>query len=241
MLSSSSPSISLRTRRTSRRRASAPSRPSTTTATASQANASRKAWRWTATRARKAQTAPLAVNRWVAHAPARRTSGVDGSPSGLVSIGRDSTGRGRQPSQYTEPMFAKGGRQRGRSRLCALLLSLVVVGTPGSPARDLSDDEFIDALGDTTSTQPVDRRRLAKILFSFAATLEGGKSTVQLLQSKAVVPEPSRQDVRSLLEARFADYERALAGFKGSVSELLDQPESLLVLHRSLQAGQRTC
>ena len=74
-----------------------------------------------------------------------------------------------------------------------------------------------------------------------SATLEGGRSSVQLLHSTTVVPESSRRAVQSLLKTRFESYSRSLARFKASVTELLDEPNSLLRFHRALIDGQRAC
>ena len=70
-----------------------------------------------------------------------------------------------------------------------LALALLVAPVQGA---EISDDEFIEQLGDAATDKPVDRKRLARMLFSLAATLDGGKSSVRLLQSGVVVPEASR-------------------------------------------------
>jgi hypothetical protein len=87
----------------------------------------------------------------------------------------------------------------------------------------------------------VDRRRLAKVLFGLAATLDSDKSSVRLLQTQVAVSDGSDRAVRSLLEARYADYLASLASLRSEVSALLDEPESLLLLYGTLTAGQRTC
>jgi len=125
-----------------------------------------------------------------------------------------------------------------RAILVALLLALVPAA---AAAQAISDDDFIEQLGDASSTRPVDRKRLARILFSLAATLDGGKSSVQLLHRNVMVPDSSRQAVVSLLAARYEDYSRSLARFKGSVTELLDEPNSSLRFYRTLMDGQRAC
>ena len=125
-----------------------------------------------------------------------------------------------------------------RAALCALLLG---VAPARARAEGQTDDEFIEALGDASNKMPVDRKRLARILFSLAATLDGGKSSVQLLQSLVVVPETSRQAVQTLLQARFGSYAESLTLFRQSVSGLLDEPESVLLLYRTIVDGQRTC
>jgi hypothetical protein len=126
-------------------------------------------------------------------------------------------------------------------RVLALALLLTsALPAPAAP-RAMSDDEFIESLGEEANTAPVDRKRLARIFFSLAATLEGGKSSVQLLHRNVVAPETSRQAVQSLLKRRFEGYSQSLERFRGSVTRLLDEPESLLLLYRTLADGQRTC
>jgi hypothetical protein len=61
------------------------------------------------------------------------------------------------------------------------------------------------------------------------------------LHSGVVAPDPSRQAVQSLLRKRFAEYSRSLERFRHSVEGLLDEPESLLLLYRTMTDGQRTC
>jgi hypothetical protein len=121
-----------------------------------------------------------------------------------------------------------------------LLLVLALGLAPGGAAAT-SDDEFIASLGDETAKEPVDRKRLARIFFSLAATLDGGKSSVRLLHGNLVVPDASRQAVQSLVRQRFGDYERSLARFRASATRWLDEPESLLLLHRAVTDGQRAC
>jgi hypothetical protein len=122
------------------------------------------------------------------------------------------------------------------------VLTLALVWVPGQAAgKGMTDDEYIGSLGHDPGGLPVDRKRLARIFFSLAATLDGGKSSVELLHANVVVPESSQQAVDSLLDRRFAEYERALARYRTSVTELLDEPESLLLLYRTLVDGQRTC
>jgi hypothetical protein len=124
-----------------------------------------------------------------------------------------------------------------------LILALMLGSAPPTPApaRAMTDDEFIESLGDEADSAPVDRKRLARIFFSLASTLDGGKSTVQLLHGNVVVPDPSRQAVQSLLRRRYEGYTRSLARFKSSVTKLLDEPNSLLLFYRALADGQRTC
>jgi hypothetical protein len=128
-----------------------------------------------------------------------------------------------------------------RVLVLALVLILALTHQVLAETGSVTDLEFIESLGDESSGAPVDRKRLARIFFSLAATLEGGKSSVQLLQGSVVVPETSRRAVYSLLRTRFESYSRALTRFKGSVTDLLDEPYSLLRLQRMLVDGQRAC
>lgn len=106
---------------------------------------------------------------------------------------------------------------------------------------ELDDDTFLESLATADSRSPVDRRRLAKLFFSIAATLEGGKSSVRLLQAEVVVPATTRRTARDRLEAQFEGYTSALAGFQRSVSSLLDDAQSSLRSYRVLMAGQHAC
>ena len=128
------------------------------------------------------------------------------------------------------------------SRLLTPVLALALACVPcQAGGKGMTDDEYIGSLGQDPGGLPVDRKRLARIFFSLAATLDGGKSSVELLHAGVVVPESSQQAVDSLLDRRFAEYERSLARYRGSATKLLDQPESLLLLYRTLVDGQRTC
>ncbi len=137
-------------------------------------------------------------------------------------------------------MSGSGGR--GAAWLLALALAWVTPGVAlAQPAADaMTDDQFIDALGGESGTG-VDRRRLAKVLFGLAATLDGDKSSLRLLHERVVAPDGSQQAVLGLLQARYDGYVTGLGRFKTGVSELLDEPDSLLLLHRVLTAGHRAC
>lgn len=130
-----------------------------------------------------------------------------------------------------------------RRSLCAAM-SLVVLLSPAVIAEAVSgstsDDQFIETLAEQTGTA-IDRRRLAKLLFGLAATLDGDKSSVRLLHERVAAPDGTERAVLGLLQARYEDYVASLDRFKAGVSELLDEPDSLLLLHRVLTAGQRSC
>ena len=51
----------------------------------------------------------------------------------------------------------------------------------------------------------------------------------------------SRRAVHGLLDTRYAEYTESLARFKRSVSDLLDEPDSVLLFFQVFMEGQRTC
>jgi len=132
-------------------------------------------------------------------------------------------------------------RCRRTLRASILILTLGLIAVPCSFAERMTDDQFIASLGDETDQSPVRRVRLARAFFSLAATLDGGKSSVRLLQGTVTVSDSSRLAVVSLLRSRFGDYETSLRQFRGSVADLLDNPDSNLLLHKVLTNGQRAC
>jgi hypothetical protein len=105
----------------------------------------------------------------------------------------------------------------------------------------MSDAEFVNALAVADSEEPVPRRRLAKLFFSVASTLDGGKTSVAFLQSRLSIRDPSRDSVRGVVSARYDAYAASVERFKGNVSDLLDKPDSPLLLYRVLTAGHRAC
>jgi len=124
----------------------------------------------------------------------------------------------------------------------ALLLFVVAwVPLPANQgAQTSSDAAFIQSLSDADE-QPVDRRRLARLFFSLASTLEGDKQSVRFLQARLSPRDATREPVRRMVGAQYGRYADAVAGFKASVSDLLDSPESPLQLYRVLIDGQRAC
>jgi len=119
---------------------------------------------------------------------------------------------------------------------------LLLAGPAAEAApRDMTDDEFIASLSSLPQHEELDRKRLARVFFGVAATLEGGRSSVQLLHGSLVIPDSSRQAVHGLLRRRFESYSQSLDRFRRSSARLLDEPESLLFLYRNLLEGQRVC
>jgi len=86
-----------------------------------------------------------------------------------------------------------------------------------------------------------DRRDLAKRFFGVAATLEGGKSSVELLAQGVSIREAAGGSVRQMLDSRFAQYRTSVERFRSAVSELLDRPESQNLLFRTLMGGHQAC
>jgi hypothetical protein len=142
-------------------------------------------------------------------------------------------------------------RRRGGGRAIGLLCCAALFGTATRAETPpiTKDDEFIASLGEGGAGDPIDLRRLAKLLFGQASTLEGGATGVRLLQGQVASPPAStaaqaegpRRSVEAYLEERHADYARALSDFRRSVSDLLDRPDSRLALYDAVVAAQRAC
>jgi len=130
---------------------------------------------------------------------------------------------------------------RFRTSSTILVALLLVAGLAAQAQESMTDDEFIKSLGDTKIPGDVDRRRLAKIFFGIAATLDAGKSSVELLQEQALRADPALAGMRDLFELRFEQYADELEHFRASVSALLDEPNSVILLYRTMLEGQRTC
>jgi hypothetical protein len=131
---------------------------------------------------------------------------------------------------------------RTRSSIALLSLLLLLALLPATAARQASGDEqFIRSLETGGPGAKVDEKRLARLFFSLAATLNGGKSSVQLLQSGVTIRNASADSVRAAVRARYFDYESAVERFEGSASELLDRSSSTPLLFKTLMDGHRAC
>jgi hypothetical protein len=95
--------------------------------------------------------------------------------------------------------------------------------------------------GTSASMAEVDRKKLGRFVFSIAATLNGDKSSVQILQGGIRVRDASAESVRAAVRARFAEYDRTVERFRGSATELLDTPDSTPLLFTALMDGHRAC
>jgi hypothetical protein len=131
------------------------------------------------------------------------------------------------------------GRLAGATLLLAGLWGGVAAW--GQPAADLDDEAFIVRLEEGGADDVVDRRRLARLFYGIAATLEGGKSSVRLLGSAIRVPAPARENAASAVAVRYADYATALDGLGLGAGRLLDSPESATALYRYLAGAHRAC
>ena len=129
------------------------------------------------------------------------------------------------------------------------LAALLAAGVPASTDPDTSamgDEEFLEhlertAFRDDDPREQLDRRRLSKLLFSVGATLGGGKTNVRMLQSGMQLRESQSGGTREMTAARYTAYDAAVERFRGDVSMLLDRPDSLRRLHRSLTDGLEVC
>jgi len=119
----------------------------------------------------------------------------------------------------------------------ALLLALVLAAGGGARASE-SDEALLRSLDESG---PVDRTGLARLLFGTAATLDGGKSSVRLLQAAAGGRDPVSPSVRDMLAANYDGYEKATGRFKDAATRLLDEPAATARLYAALFAGHYAC
>lgn len=125
--------------------------------------------------------------------------------------------------------------------LVAGLISAGVSGLPATaqdPAR-MGDDQFIRSLAE--EGDGVDRKRLARLFFSVASTLEGGRTTVGLLREGMLSRGPGQESRQATASEHFRNYSAEVDRFKISASVLLDDPQSNLVLYGALMDGHRAC
>jgi len=121
-----------------------------------------------------------------------------------------------------------------------------VTAQRGPDASAMNDEQFVAYL-ESTPVQEAgvisasDQRRLAKLFFSLAATLGGGKTNVRVLQGAMQVRVPAAGSVREMVVARYTDYAGAVERFRADVSYLLDRPESMPLLYRATMDGHLVC
>lgn len=114
-------------------------------------------------------------------------------------------------------------------------------GAESPPPAVLDDEAFIRELEATGPSDAVDRKRLSRLFFGVAATLEGGRSGVRLLQSAPNARLLTTEAARGLASARFQSYSEAVERFRGAAALLLDEPDSAAALYGALIGGHRAC
>ncbi|HKQ63095.1 MAG TPA: hypothetical protein VJS92_17535 [Candidatus Polarisedimenticolaceae bacterium] len=119
-----------------------------------------------------------------------------------------------------------------------LILAVAPVFAQAPPPQ--SDEALIDSLRRATP-EAIDLRRVAKLFYGVAATLDSGKGSVRQLRGRARVPEGALDSALGLIDAQYEAYSRGVDQFKDSVSRLLDEPDSRALLLRALLSGQRAC
>jgi len=128
-------------------------------------------------------------------------------------------------------------RRAGLALLLAWPVGAVVAAEPAEP----TDEQFVASLAAPGAAGPIDRRRLARLMFSAASTLDAGRSGLRFLHGRIVVSSGSAAAVGQLLEDHLAGYASAVSDFKRSATTFLDQPESLLGWYQVLLDGQHAC
>ena len=149
----------------------------------------------------------------------------------------------RSPIAYNLSMRYRHS-MRGR-RLFAGLLSAAMVWFSASVGvdaeRQMDDEEFVRLLAVAEADKAVDRKRLSRLFFSIASTLNAGKNNVRLLQARLSFRDPSQEGVRDLSESRYDAYVANLVGFQSSGGRLLDEPGSDLVFYAAMMDGLQAC
>jgi hypothetical protein len=116
-----------------------------------------------------------------------------------------------------------------------------------APATATMDDkQFLTYLETGTSDDgehgpALDHRRLAKLIFSIGATLNGGKPNVRLLQGAMRLRDPEAESTRGMAAARYQRYDEAVESYRDASSRLLDSPESVQLLFHVLVDGHEVC
>jgi hypothetical protein len=149
-------------------------------------------------------------------------------------------GRGQRPVDrgfsYTSRMLA---------RVLSLLL-LVLAGARAAEAQTapetsrMDDATYVAFLADA-DVDTVDARRLSRLFFGVAATLDGGRTSVRLLQNAIVLRDSTQEAVRATLRSMDASYEVAVGRMRTAVTALLDTPDSAARLNETLVDGQESC
>lgn len=131
-------------------------------------------------------------------------------------------------------------RRIGPRFLVPLALSGLLVGLPAA-AEPVSDEQFIESLGERYTGVTFDRQRLARLFFGAASTLDGGKSTLEFLHTRIGRRDPGAGSGEGALSRHFAIYSTAVEKFRAAALALLDAPGSSLELFRVMSSGFRAC
>ena len=122
---------------------------------------------------------------------------------------------------------------------------LLALGAPVhaqvAPDPSKMDDAAYVAFLEAADADSVDARRLSRLLFGIAATLDGGRTSVRLLQNAIVLRDPTQEHVRGTVRSMFGQYEVAVGRLREAVAGLLDRPESPGRLHEALVDGHEAC
>ncbi len=136
------------------------------------------------------------------------------------------------------------GGHRQRARLAALGLAVLGATARGwaePPPPSKMDDATYVAYLEGADADTVDLRRLSRLMFGIAATLDGGRSSVRLLQNAIVLRDATQESIRGTIGSACAAYEGTVARLGASVGSLLDAPDSPARLERALVDGHETC
>jgi hypothetical protein len=126
------------------------------------------------------------------------------------------------------------------------LLALVLAGPRAADAQmapepsKMDDATYVAYLADA-DVDTVDARRLSRLFFGVAATLDGGRTSVRLLQNAIVLRDSTQEAVRATLRSMDASYEVAVGRMRTSVAALLDAPDSAVRLNDTLVDGHEAC
>jgi hypothetical protein len=109
----------------------------------------------------------------------------------------------------------------------------------------MDDGQFLDQLSPGASgpigTPELDRRRMAKLLFSLGATLGSGKANVRMLQGAMHMRGASATSGRGIVAESYTGYDLTVERFRVQVSAFLDRPDSDPLLFETLSDGHEVC
>jgi len=97
------------------------------------------------------------------------------------------------------------------------------------------------AAGGAAAGEREERAEIVRLFFGSAATLDAGRSAVELLQYRTLAPTSRREEARRQLEARYRSYTEAVAAFQSSSARLLDDAGSDRRLFQALMSGLAAC